>query len=262
MTLNPFSFISSNCNQPKHQRKKEAEHSFLPLLPRRNTKPGIEVEVNASTGLRLRTVDPLVATCSTFPTDAQIKKPKRLFLLLALMCYSWPDLWPHHKDLLNLQRSSFIPLPAAHFPPSLRTSYGQWLRDVFFWEEQHAKSLCIVSMHIAWCSTSGSMIKHHRRLNIICKLKHEALVRIVAQKFSSPGGKQFDNRAVMKDVPFWIQYRWKKNPSWLWTVPQCFMTFPKGKSSVAAAHVWKCSLFSPLAKASHPTLSQICDIAV
>lgn len=117
------------------------------------------------------------------------KKPKRLFLLPVLMCYSWPDLWPHQKDLLNLQRSSFIPLPAAHFPPLLRRSYGQWLREVVFWEKQHAKSLCIVSTHVVWCSLPGSMIKHGWRLNIICKLKHEALVGILAQKFSSPAGK-------------------------------------------------------------------------
>lgn len=164
------------------------------------------------------------------------------------MCYSWPDLWPHQKDLLNLQRSSFIPLPAAHFPPSLRTSYGQWLREVFFREERHAESLCIVSMHIVWRSPSASMIKHYRRLNIICKLKHEALVGISALKFSSPAGKQFDNRAVMEDVPFWIQYRGKLKVSWLGTVRRCFMLLPKGKCSEAAAHVWKCSLFFPTCK--------------
>lgn len=158
------------------------------------------------------------------------------------MCYSWPDLWPHQKELLNLLRSSFIPLPAAHFPPSLRTSYGQWLREVFFWDEQHAKSLCIVSMRIVWSCTSGDWTW----LNIISKLKHKALVGILAQKFSSPSGKQFDNRAVMEDVPFQIQYRRKLKPSWLGTVSWCFMPFQKEKCSVAAAHVWKCLSFSPL----------------
>lgn len=41
-------------------------------LPRRNTKQGVEVEVNASTGLRRRTAGPSAPTCPTFPADAPV----------------------------------------------------------------------------------------------------------------------------------------------------------------------------------------------
>lgn len=68
-------------------------------------------------------------------------------------------------------------------------------------------------MHIVWRSLSGSVIKHRRRLNIICELKHEALVGVLAQKFGSPAGKQFDKRAVMEDAPLRIRYRGKLKQS-------------------------------------------------
>lgn len=47
--------------------------------------------------------------CQTLCSDkAKMSVP---LPLSALMCYSWEDLWPHLKALINLLRDSFLPFP-------------------------------------------------------------------------------------------------------------------------------------------------------
>lgn len=93
-TTNPwpwslFHLFLQTATQPSAREKKKRGENYQPLgfklgpkywyrsqdhlcLPRRNTKQGVEVKVNASTGLRRRTAGPSAPTCPTFPADAPV----------------------------------------------------------------------------------------------------------------------------------------------------------------------------------------------